>query len=592
MILQALNDYYKRLNSNPDVDIPEFGYSNEKISFSLVLNKEGDLVQIKDLREKAGKGKLQPRFLIVPSITETAARSNGVVSNFLWDKSEYVLGIDSKGKINKSSAKYLHFKQRILDISSQYKDEGLNTVASFFNKWEQGKFTNLLTSDNKKWEGIKKGVNFVFELDTDINCFIHERINVKEAWSNYFYNREKEYSNKKNKSPAEGLCLISGNIAQLARVHRKIKGINKMKKPGALVGFNNESCLSYNKTQGFNAPISIKSAFSYTTALNHLLSSTNQNIRIGDTSTVFWTEKKSSFETMFGKIMDQKNDGSDDNIKLFLEAVRDGKNPKDIELDVPFYILALAPNEARISVRFWHVSTIGDIAEKIGQHFKDIKIIKELEDKDSFFPSIFKLLLETTPFRKNQKRKSENIPPLLGGALIRSIITGQSYPESLLSILITRIRADGHINYIRTSMLKGIINRKIRIQKLKLKEIEMSLDKENKEHAYLLGRLFAVLEKAQQEAIPEANTTIKDRFFGAACATPKIVFPQILKNTQNHISKVKSVKGISFPDRLIEEIMADIKEFPAHLSLNEQGLFTIGYYHQRKDIWTKKENKK
>lgn len=283
-------------------------------------------------------------------------------------------------------------------------------------------------------------------------------------------------------------------------------------------------------------------------------------------------------------IFDPQDDSGDTmDIRLFLEAVRDGKMPSEIgDPDIKFYILGLSPNASRLSVRFWHVSTVGDIGARIGQHFKDLSIIKNY-DSDPEFPGMWQLLRETAMLRK-----SDNISSVLAGSVMRSILTGTAYPQSLLTAIINRIRADQTVNYLRAALIKACLVRKYRITN-KSMEVTMALNKESTNIAYLLGRLFAALEKAQKDAIPGANTTIKDRFYGSASATPRIVFPQLLRLAQHHIQKAEYGRNA---DKMIEEIMQGIQEFPAHLSLDDQGLFSIGYYHQRKAFYTKTAEKK
>jgi CRISPR-associated protein Csd1 len=284
-----------------------------------------------------------------------------------------------------------------------------------------------------------------------------------------------------------------------------------------------------------------------------------------------------------GVILDPRDDAADlASVRLFLEAARDGKQLPGIEdPELQIFILGLSPNASRLSIRFWHVSSIGEISSKIGQHFRDLAIVRS--ERDPEFPGMWQLLRETAV-----QGKTENIPPLLAGALMRSVLTGTAYPQGLLSALIGRIRADQALNYMRVAMIKACLNRKCRIL-LNQKEVSMSLDRESTNIAYRLGRLFAVLEKAQKDAIPGANTTIKDRFYGSASATPSIVFPQLLRLAQHHLQKAE-YGGRT--DKMIEEIMQGIENFPTHLSLDDQGLFAVAYYHQRQAFYTKSETKK
>lgn len=574
MILQSLVNYYKRLQNDPDIDIPEPGYSEEKISFSLVLNLDGKLLQVKDIRVKPEKGKLRPKLMNVPKIKGRSGKNPPPY--FLWDNAKYVLGVEkSKNKdelLDFVDDRFEAFKT--YHTSIEYDDAGFRAVQLFLENWSREQadsITNIVDILNDTG-------NLVFELDSEVG-YIHNRSAVKELWRGM----------NSNSTGVKGRCLITGEESNIAPTHLFIKGVyGGQASGGAIMSFNKTAFTSFQKKQNFNSPVGEDAAFEYTTALNYLLASKNQRIQIGDTSTVFWTEKKSPVELLFGKVIDQKDDGFSEDIRAFLKGAVQGNLPPDIDEKVPFYILGLAPNSSRISIRFWHVSTVGKMADNLGQHFRDLTIVKNNEERDPTFPGMWKLLIETAVLHK-----SENIPPLLAGALMRSILIGERYPASLLTLLIGRIRADGSVNYIRSAMIKAILNRKNRLnQTPDYKEVTVSLDKENRTEGYLLGRLFAVLEKIQQEAIPGANATIKDRYFGSASATPKIAFPQLMRMSQNHITKIKKDKpgrGINL-DKMIGEIIDLFNDFPAHLSMDDQGLFTIGYYHQRKDLFTKKED--
>lgn len=567
MILQSLNNCYGRLSENPNVNIPLLGFSSQKIHFALLLNREGELLQVLDLREEQEK-RLLPKQMIVP---EAVIRAVNIAANFMWDNTGYVLGSDNKGKPERSKETFEAFKNLQNDIGEGLDDEGVIAVLRFLDSWNPEDAPKL-----EYWDDMVNGANLVFQLDGEFG-YVHERPKVKDAWLRHC---------SANSSEVVATCLVCGGTKPVARLHPKIKGVRGSQSTGAaIISFNLAAFLSYGKEQSFNAPVSEDIAFSYTTALNHLLSfDSRQKIQIGNTTTIFWTERESPVEGFMGLILNPQDDSGDlKEVRDFLEAVRDGKKlPQEIgDADIKFYILGLSPNASRLSVRFWHVSTVGDISAKIGQHFKDLSIIRNY-DSDPEFPGMWQLLRETAVLRK-----SENISPVLSGAIIRSIMTGAVYPQSLMVAIIGRIRADHEINYLRAAMIKACLVRKGRINRMS-REVTMALDKESTEPAYRLGRLFAVLEKAQKDAIPGANTTIKDRFYSSASATPSIVFPQLLRLSQHHIQKADY--GY-VADKMIEEIVQDICEFPAHLSLDDQGLFAIGYYHQRKDFYPKSNNK-
>ena len=565
MILQALNNYYDRLKDDPSSDIPLQGFSRQKIHFALLINQEGRLLQIVDLRENRGK-KLLPKQIIVP---EPVKRTVAIAPNFLWDNTGYVLGADNKDDPERSLKTFSAFREYHHSLGDILDDEGMDAILRFLDSWNPEDARKL-----DRWEEIA-GTNVVFRLDGELR-FVHERPSIQELW----LKRLNETS-----SAVTASCLVTGIQAPIARLHPDIKGVRDAQPKGAaIVSFNLDAFESYGKTQSYNAPVSEQVAFNYTTVLNHILRpESRQKVLIGDTTTIFWAERDSPVEGFLGLIFDPRDNGGDiQNVRLFLEAARDGKKLPDIDSDIRFYILGLSPNASRLSVRFWHVSTVGDISEKIGRHFKDLSIAKSYDD-DPEFPGMWQLLRETAV-----QRKTDNIPPLLAGAVIRSILTGATYPQSLIAVIINRIRADQTINYMRASIIKACLVRKFRINNI-TEEVTMTLNKESTNIAYRLGRLFAALERVQRDAIRGANTTIRERFYGSASATPRTVFPQLLRLAQHHIQKAE-YGGMT--DKLIEEIMEGIQEFPAHLKLDDQGMFALGYYHQRQSFFVKSSDKK
>lgn len=562
MILHALTQFYDRKSKEPDCHLPLVGFSVEKIHFSLVLNSNGQLVQVLDLRERDGRRTI-PRLSIVP---KGAKKSVNIAANFLWGSTSYVLGADEKKRPERTADCHEAFKGLHKDLLVNSNDKAAEAVLKFLEMWRPSGAPAL-----DLWQDMLSG-NLVFQLDGE-RGFVHERDKVKAVWEDHFGAKETQDI---------GACLIDGEYAPIARLHPSIKGVRGAQSSGAaIVSFNLEAFCSYNKTQNYNAPVSEVHTHQYSSALNELLRETGNRISIGDSTTVFWTERESPVEGYFGLILNPSDVAASDNkeIATFLDTIRDGKFPAGVDPDIKFYILGLSPNTSRLSVRFWFVDTVKEISEKLVQHFRNLDIIKSF-DSDPDYPGIWQLLQET----RNRKSK-DGPPPLLAGALMRSILTGGLYPQQLLSAVIGRIRAEHNINYKRAAIIKAVLIRKKRILGQGM-EVPMALDRENKNVAYLLGRLFAVLEKAQMDAVPGANATIKDRFYGSASATPRVVFPQLLRLSQHHIAKAEYGR---IRDRQIQEIVSDIKEFPAHLGLDHQGMFAIGYYHQRQDIYTKKE---
>ncbi len=573
MILQELYSYHMRLRNDPNSGVALPGFAPQQISFAVVLDGAGKLVQIQDIRDRSGK-KPRPVAMMVP---EAAIRSVNVVPNFLWDNTGYVFGADNKGKGERTRQTFEAFVSRQHEIGDSVDDEGMRAVLAFLDTWDPADAATLAV-----WEEVA-GANLVFRLERE-RRFVHERPLVVDAWATAQGIDPMDDSG----SVIRGMCLVTGKQATIARLHNKIKGVKDAQTTGAaVVSFNLDAFCSYGKEQNYNAPISHEAAFAYTTALNYLLRyGSGQKIQIGDATNVFWAEQASPVESFLGFILDPRDTNLPDaaarrEIADFLEAVRSGKKPARIDESIRFHILGLSANASRIAVRFWYAGTVGNLDRSLGQHFKDLDIIREFDNQIEF-PGIWHLLIETALLRK-----SDNINPTLAGSLMRSILTGAAYPSFLLTAIMERIRADHEIGYYRAALIKGVLCRNARIQSQPT-EVTRVLNESSTNVAYRLGRLFAVLEKTQQEAIPTAKATIKDRFYGSASATPSVVFPQLLRLSQNHIAKLDEGPKIH-NERMIQEIIGGIDGFPAHLMLEDQGMFALGYYHQRKALFTKRE---
>ena len=489
--------------------------------------------------------------------------------------------MDDKGKQERTDKCHAAFIDLIKSTCTA-NDPGLKAVIAFL---DGEKYRDIPSRTD--WDQIC-GTNLVFRLE-GMPGFIHDRFAAREAW---------ESNINDQKAVAVGQCLVTGKTNQsIARLHPSIKGVRDAQSVGAsIVSFNLKAFESYQKEQSFNAPVCEKAAFAYTTALNSLLSrKSRQKIQIGDASIVFWAECPCPAEDFFADLFDppiesniETNEEDDQQttgkIRGLLKAIRDGKRATDIlpDLDesVQFYILGLSPNAARLSIRFWEVNSIGNLLKRIGKYYEQLAIVPQF-DSEPEFPPLWRLLCQTATLGKN-----ENVSPVLAGGLARAILTGALYPQSLLPAVLGRIRAEHNVTYFRAALLKAFL---IRNKKM---EVSVALNPDRTDRPYLLGRLFAVLEKAQEEAIPGTNATIKDRYLGSASATPGQIFSMLLKNSANHLAKLRKTpekKGRAIHyEIIIQDIIAKFSNFPTTLSAEEQGLFMIGYYHQRKDFYTKK----
>lgn len=574
MFLTELCRFYERKIDEPDSGVALPGYSEENISYVIRLSPEGRYLHHMPLSNDKGK----PRRMKVPAAVK---RSVQVLPNLLWDNSSYVLGASGKtDKKRDSQVTFNAFRQKHHQLANETGNPALKAVASFLNQWTP----ETLESWMDKEALLDK--NIVFEIEGQ-NGFVHEQPDVQVLLEG-LRNQENGQS-----SGEKGFCLITGQMKTLARIHPAIRGLKGGKAETALVSFNCDAFESYGKSQSYNAPVSVESAQAYTTALNWLLRAENgHSVGIGDTTVVYWTDKPAMKEETItfhflsppAQFDSEKQPAEDKSLLLdvqgLLRALRDGltleaANP-DLNPDVDFFLLGLAPNSARIAVRFWQKTSFGELARRVGRYYAELKIERAFPDTQPEFPAFWQILLETAV-----QGKRENIPPLLGGALMRSVFSGMPYPASLYTAVLSRIRADKKVTYLRAAVIKACLTRNHQM------EFAMSLDTERQDVPYLLGRLFSLLEKNQRDALGnEVNSTVRDRYIGSASATPRRVFPLLIRLTQHHISK----SGYEIPkQREIADVMSNVPAFPASLTLEEQGTFFLGYYHQSNANYTKKD---
>jgi len=580
MILKALADYYDRLLNDPDCNIAPHGFERKAIPFLIVINKNGDFVNIRDTRTGEGKKKVAHEFLV----PQGAKKAAGIKANLLWDAPQYIFGIPKSDKDkDKKRAGNAHeaFKTRIAGtFPVEFDDIGLIAVQKFL---ENSKNDEILTSNPEIWAEIvetKPNLSFVLQNETEL---IVQRPKIVD------FIKETKESDDENSQ----VCSVTGINGVPATLHTAVKGVWGAQSTGAnIVSFNLGAFCSFGKKQGLNAPVGQRTVFAYTTALNHLLrKGSMQRMQVGDASTVFWSKESSTFEDEFSFFLGEPPKGEEavsyDKIRSLLSAVKSGVTPA--EDDTPFFVLGLAPNASRIAIRFWYAGSIQEIKERIAQHFEDIDIVRAPHDRE--FLSLFQLLVSTA-----SAGKADNIPPNLGGNLIRAVLGGQPYPRTLLSSAIRRCKAEQKITFARAAIIKGVLNRDLRLNRTQTKEeIHMSLDKNSTNIGYVLGRLFAVLERIQQQAQTGLNKTIRDTYFGAACSSPLVTFKRLQDLSIHHLAKIRnSGKSTVWLDKLMQEVMDKLPSsgITHTLNLEDQGRFAIGYYHQRQDFFTKKETEK
>ncbi|MCP5249057.1 MAG: type I-C CRISPR-associated protein Cas8c/Csd1 [Candidatus Accumulibacter sp.] len=570
MILQALNDYYARKAADPRTSLAPEGFEVKAIPFVLVIDADGRLLQLADRREGVGKKK-EAKAELVP---QGAKKTSGVAANLLWDTAEYVLGVDTRGKPDRVAEQHQAFVKRFVEaFGGDPEDAGLRAVKAFLERHVPSTREDL-SAHPAGAEIMETNPLLSFQLQTDA-VLVCQRPAVVAAL---------QAGQAGQGAPADGICLVSGEADVIERLHPSIKGVWGAQTSGAnIVSFNLDAFSSYGKTQSFNAPVGSRAAFAYTTALNHLLSKgSRQRIQVGDASTVFWAEKESGapFETAFLDFLDARRDDCDPDrgtqaVASLYACVRDGRPFTTDDLQ-RFHVLGLSPNAARIAIRFWHVASIRELATAFLRHFGDLEI--DRPGYEAAAPlSLYRLLSSTA-----LQGKAENIAPNLGGDVMRAILKALPYPETLMQGALRRIRAEREVGFPRAALLKAYL-----IRNCQDKEITVSLNPENIDPGYCLGRLFAALERVQERAQGNLNASIRDRYYGAFSTTPTTVLPMLMRLKNHHLAKLPNRGEAVNLEKLLAEIVDGLADVPARLSLTEQCRFAVGYYHQRQSFFNR-----
>ena len=562
MILHALAQYYERKSGVEEGGLPRPGFERKNIPFIIEISDQGTFIQPRVTDRDSSSSE----YFVPQGVKKTS----GVAANLLWDNAEYALGLTLKGKPERVIKQHEAFIERIRILGEPAKsDKGIQALLCFLENFDPSTLKESL-----HWEFLQSNPNVSFQLQDD-NCLICERQNVIDT-----------LKNNKGETAQNSVCLVTGDDDATERLHPAIKGVWGAQSSGAnIVSFNLDSFTSYGKSQGLNAPVGKHTSFTYTTALNHLLrKGSEQRFQVGDASTVCWSAKRhnleSDFATIWGITPTAIKDDPDkytDAVKAVFKSVDRGSLAEGD--NIPFYVLGLAPNASRIAIRFWLAGTVSEFSTRIKEHFDYLEIVRGQNELE-YLP-LFLLLVNTAV-----QGKADNIPPNLGGETMRTILAGQPYPYTLFAAAIRRCKATQHVNYPRAAIIKAYLNKSSHHKEV----LKVALDRENTDPAYRLGRLFATLEKIQEEANPGINSTIKDRYYGAASSNPVSVFSTLLKLSNHHLAKLENRGRKTNFEKLLNEIMTDIPpDLPTSLSLQAQGKFAVGYYHQRQDFFIKRD---
>ncbi|MBR3136116.1 MAG: type I-C CRISPR-associated protein Cas8c/Csd1 [Clostridia bacterium] len=577
MILQTLAAYYKFLVLQEKLDRP--GWNKVKVSFALGLDENGNLIRIHSLREERELEKkrvLMPREMTVPA---PAKRTVGIKANFLCDNSSYFLGIDSKGKPERALSCFQAAKELHLSLMNNIETPCAIGVRRFFEQWAPQNAVERLKND-PYYEEILQGGNLVFMVG---DSFPQKDPLIESAWQSAYDGVSEEEKGELDR------CLITGEATIPEKIHPSVKGIPGAQSSGAaLVSFNAPSFCSYGKEQNLNAPVGKQAAFAYTTALNYLIADRDHRKLFGDTTVVYWADTgETEYQDAFSALLDCAGKGlTDRDLSDAMQKLSQGLainwEGNMLNPDRPFYVLGISPNAARLSVRFFLQNSFGEIVQHLQQHAERMEIVPDRKTDYRMIP-LWRLVKATV----NEKSKDMMPPPKMTGETLRAILTGGRYPATLFNQVQLRIKADRELAWERMAIVKAYLLRNSTDERIK-EGLTVQLNNQTTYQPYLLGRLFAVLEAIQEKANPGINATIKDKYFTSACATPNVVFPILLNLKDKHLKKLDGGIRVYY-DRQVSELMGQLTEdYPAHLSLQDQGVFQIGYYHQKQKRFEKK----
>ena len=571
MILQALTQHYEDLLKRGE--IASQGWSPAKITYALCINADGELERIFSVEEEVPSGKktvLQPQRITLPAAVK---RSSNPMSNFLWDNSAYLLGVDQKGNPERAKKCFDVAKERHHKLLDGLNSETARAILAFFDHWNPDEAKNH-PALQEKYEEITSGKNLLFRVE---GKYAQKDPEICAAWQ-----RNLE-TNDPNAIRMQ--CLVTGRKEEIPLIHDSIKGVRNAQSSGAaLVSFNAPAFCSYGKEQNHNAPVGKYAAFAYTAALNALLADYEHVMQIGDTTVVCWVEggEPEYQDVWCASVGNESKTLTESDVMNAVKYLAAGQTYEPLALDPnrPFYILGLAPNAARLSVRFFYRNTFGALMRNVNDHNERLKIVGA---KYETIP-LWALLQATVNMNSREKTAS----PAMAGATARAIFSGTRYPASLLESVMLRIRAERDITWNRAAILKAYYL-KNEHKDCPKEVLTVSLNENSTNPAYTLGRLFAVYEAAQQAANPGINATIRDKYLNAASAMPASIFPILANLYQKHLRKLSTGQQIYY-NKLVGQLKDILgEEYPVRLNLAQQGSFDLGYYHQMQKRYEKKE---
>jgi len=553
MPIEKLCDLYNKMVEEEDINVPPIGYEiKTNIDTVIDINSYDKIYYIYEDVEREFQVPIQ------------VVRSNNMAANFLWDKSAYSIGldIDKDKNIYLCLDKFDVFKELHIRLCKDIDHDKVQTFLEFLESWNP---EEELNNNEDKVKNLV-GHNIIFSVDgqplTELDV-------LKSIWLEYYYSRARY---------VEGQCSITGKHTLIPKVHNKIKLRNGSML--SLVSSNHEALRPYNSSEG----VGIEEAFKYTTALNKLLERESHNcVNIGNTHLVFWTEAnddtaKASYYISIGGVL---SEDSDKELESLFKRYSHIKYIGDTDiLDSNFYVLGLAGSLGRLAIKLWRINTIQNMMDNLEEHFNNLKLIKSYED-DPSYPSIYKLLATALNMRWEEAKKSEEFQCWYE-SFIDAILTGRQYPSGFYTKILQALHHNHNSLYLKMCLIKAYL-----IKNYKIGEDLMELNHNINKEGYVLGQVFAILEKVNTDVMRPA-TTLRDKFWASASTTPRRVFPILISNVHHNL---KEYKYSQYVDMQLAELMSKLAAIPNRLNIEEQGLFALGYYHKKKDLYTRKEDK-
>lgn len=547
MLLQQLVEYANRLNLPPPL------YSEAAVRYIVELDGKGRLLnpQPTDTADPSSPGTKRGQRRFVPQVQ----RASGIKPLLLADKADYTLGLAGPGvnpeRATKAHQAYIELLERCAQATQE---AAVEAVLHFLS--------NAPTQQLQFRDDFDPGALITFRVDGVLPADLSS---VQAFWA--------AENDPEARATAEGgqairmQCLVCGQVRPvLGRLQGKIKGVPGGQTAGtSIISANAEAFESYGLKASLIAPTCSVCGERFTKGANELIANQESRIILGNAVFISWTREEIGFNVR--TFMDNPKP---EQVQGLIDSVHSGKKMTEFD-DQAFYATSLSASGGRTVVRDYIGTTVGEVRRHLVKWFKGQELVGAYGEPPQPL-GLYALAASTV-------REAKDLAPPTPRALLRAAMVGTPLPINLLYEAVRRSRAEQSVTRQRAALIKLVL-----ITNETLEEDTMvELDHNNKDAAYLCGRLLSVLEKAQDQAIPGVKAGIVDRFYGTASSAPALVFGRLMRGLQDHLGKLERDKRGTYLalQSQLEEVLSGLGGFPRTLTLEKQGLFALGYYHQR-----------